>query len=324
MKIKLKLVVDQALHFYKWEQPFFNKEFELVDSPGDDVVVLAFGPDVLERAAEMPALKRVALLFPGFGFNPYHNPETKKKVIDLIERKYDAVLVNPGPVEEALKETRKTYCHPFSINVDQILKYKKIRKNLNSLIHVSANAPQKDWERSRAVMELSGLKYEVFPPRSSAVGEDSRKGTWSERLSWRYNKYITTRISPHTAFIRQNGYVSHKHIIKKYLEYDGFIHIASEKNLPQHLDGKYTASLFEAGLSGSIVFWHDTFNLGNDFETVFSVSKDPQVAANEIKEIRANLDIERHSKMTSEEIAERCEPRSIVEFRRQVIESLLD
>src|SRR5688572_13639617 len=160
MKIKLKLVVDGAFHFYRWEQPFFKKEFELVDSSGDDVVVFAFGPDVVARCAEMPALKRVALLFPGFGFNPYHNAQTKMKVVDIIERKYDAIFVNPGPIDEALRVTGKTFSHPFSVDVDQVFKYHKIRTQLNSLIHVSSMfAPQKDWERSAETMGLSGLKY---------------------------------------------------------------------------------------------------------------------------------------------------------------------
>ena len=119
------------------------------------------------------------------------------------------------------------------------------------------------------------------------------------------------------------GYKSHSEIMAKYKQYDGFVHIASEINHPHLLDGKYTATLLEAGLTGAILFWHDTFQLGNDFETIFSLSKDPAVAANELINIKNSIDVEKHSQKTWEEIADRCDPSKIAAFRKSIISKLI-
>lgn len=320
MKVKLKIFVkNAALYFLKWELPYFEKEFELVDEPGTDVVSFAFGPDVLAESANVPALKRVAVLFPGFDFNPYHNLGQREETLATIKDSYDLVFVNPGPVHDALVSSGKLVSHPFSVDVDKILKFKRIRRSLDSLVHVSADSPQKDWERSLKIMELTGLPHEVYPPRV----KPDKKITLMDRIKWRYNKYIVQTVAPTKAFRTNLGYVDHLSTIKKYVEYDGFVHIAEEKPLPHHLDGKYTAALFEAGITGAIVFWHDTFGTGNDFESVFALSKEPETAAGQILEIRKGIDVERHSRLTSEEIADRCHPQKIVAFRRRLIEGLL-
>lgn len=321
MKIKLKIFVKDAAHYFlKWELPYFNEEFELVDKPAKDVVILAFGPDILEDCINVPALKKVAILFPGFDFNPYHNIPIREKTLEIIDKYYDAVFVNPGPVATALKSSDKIIKHPFSVDVDKLLKFKKIRKSINSLVHVSADSPQKDWERSQKIMELTGLPNEVYPSRK---GLGHNKVTIKDRIKWRYNKYIVQYISPKKAFRTTRGYVDHLSTIKKYIQYDGFVHIAQEKPLPFQLDGKYTAALFEAGVTGSIIFWHDTFSEGNDFETIFSLSKEPETAAQQILEIRNEIDVEKHSILTSEEISDRCHPRKIVQYRKRIIESIL-
>jgi len=140
---------------------------------------------------------------------------------------------------------------------------------------------------------------------------------------WRYNKYIVRFISPTTAFRRNLGYASHSATIEKYVEYDGFVHIAKQKQILDRLDGKYTAALLEAGVTGAIIFWHDTYSDGNDFETIFSVSAEPEVAATQIMEIRQNISIEDHSRRTIEEISDRCHPAHIVRRRREAIEGIL-
>lgn len=318
MKTKLKIVVDKASYFLDWEIPYFRKEFDLVDEPSENAIVLAFGPDVLEFSAKLPALKRTAVLFPGFYYNPYHNLECRQKMLELVENHFDVIFVNPGPIEEALKLSNKIVSHPFSVDVDKILKFKKVRKSLTSLIHVSADSPQKDWERSKQIMELTGLKNEVYPPRSSIP-----KITWKDRIMWRYNKYVTQKFNPTKAFRTNIGYVSHRTVIRKYSEYDGFVHVAAEKQLLEHIDGKYTAALLEAGVTGSVIFWHDTLNLGNNFETVIHLPKDIDKAASEILHIRKNLDVERQSEKTSQEISDTCHPEKVVAFRRKTIERFI-
>lgn len=319
-KIKLKLLFNhKAAYFINWELPHFRENFELVDSPSKDVVLFAYGPEAFMEAVNYPARKRVGILFPGFDYNPFHNLETRRKTLELIENQYDAVLVNPGPVHDALKTSDKIYSHAFSIDIDKLRKFRRLRRNVKSLVHVSADSPQKDWERSERVMKLTGLRYEVYPPRTT----ESTSVTLSDRLRWRYNKYIVSRISPTRAFRHTLGYVDHESTIRRYIEHDGFVHIAAEKPLPNHLDGKYTAALLEAAVTGSIVFWHDTFGTGNDFETIYSLPKEPEQAASEILEIIRNIDVEKVSAETSQEVSERCDPRKIVAYRKEVIESIL-
>lgn len=317
MKIKLKIVVKQAHHFLKWEMPHFASEFELVENPAEDTVVLAFGPDVLEEAALMPAFKRVALLFPGFGFNPYHNSETKNTAVDLLKRSYNLILTNPGAIFEAFKADFNVVVHPFSIDVDSIFKFQRTRKTVENLVHISADSYQKDWERSAEIMALTKLPNEIFPPR----GE--KKVTLKSRIQWRYNKYIVKKLNPQKASLFFSGYTNHRTVMKKYRTYDGFVHIAAEKPHPLYLDGKYTASLLEAGATGAIVFWHDTFSLGNDFESVLSVDKEPSKAAEQIKQLIKSENIPHRSRLAQEEICDRCNPRQVVGLRKRAIENIL-
>jgi hypothetical protein len=119
------------------------------------------------------------------------------------------------------------------------------------------------------------------------------------------------------------GYVSHSRVIRKYQQYDGFVHVAAEKPSPVYIDGKYTAALLEAGLTGAILFWHDTLGLGNDLETVFNLPLEPEEAARELRHIRENLDVERHSRLTREEILEKYSPARSISYRAARIKELL-
>jgi hypothetical protein len=117
------------------------------------------------------------------------------------------------------------------------------------------------------------------------------------------------------------GYANHNKLIKRYHQYDGFVHIA--KHNPPATDAKYTATLLEAGATGALLFWHDTLGLGNDFETVFSLPLDVDEAAKEILNIRNNINIEGHSKRTAEEIRDRCNPDAVMRIRLASIEKAL-
>lgn len=321
VKIRLHILYNHlSEYFLKWELPYFRKHFDVVDEPSPDTVLLAFGPDMLETASELPALRRTALLFPWIDYNPYHNHVRRSEMLAIIDDSFDAVFVNPGPVQQALSTSKKLHVHPFSVDVEKLQKFKRPRTKIDRLLHVSFECPQKDWERSQRVMELTGLGFEVFPPRRNSAPQ---RVTWKDRIMWRYNKYIVSRISPTAASRTTLGYANHLSTIKKYAEYDGFVHVAADKVSMTHLDGKYTAALLEAAVTGSIIFWHDTFSNGNDFETVFPVSREPEVAAKEIREIRNSIDVERHSRRTAEEISDRCHPGKVVGFRKTVLENLL-
>jgi hypothetical protein len=318
-RIKLKITIDESAAFFlKWELPYFHREFEIVTNAGPDVVLLSYAPRSLISDLNLPAYKRVALLIPGY-VNPYYDLDQRHELLKLIEEHYDLALVNPGPVEIALSTSRKLVSHPFSVDVDKLAKVRRVRKSLDSLLHVSADAPHKDWERSERIMRSTGLPFEVFPPRQ----QPTARTTFRDRIMWRFNKYIVHSVSPTAAFRRNFGYVSHAATIAKYGEYDAFVHIATEKPLLDRLDGKYTAALLEAGVTGAIIFWHDTYNDGNDFETIFAIPAETEQAAKEILEIRKSTDIERHSQATSLEMADRCHPANVVQKRRKAIEAIM-
>jgi hypothetical protein len=103
-------------------------------------------------------------------------------------------------------------------------------------------------------------------------------------------------------------YMNHAMVVKKYQEYDGFVHVAAPFFDKTYVDGKYTACLLEAGATGAILFWHDTLGLGNDLETVFELPVEPEAAAREVLRIRQNLDVEKHSRLTQQEIRDRFAP----------------
>lgn len=109
--------------------------------------------------------------------------------------------------------------------------------------------------------------------------------------------------------------MSHEAMFDKYLAHDGFVHVARDIGHPLYLDGKYTATLIEAGISGAVVFWHDTFGLGNTLETVYSVPLDPVAAAAAIREVSAEIDIKAHSRATHVELLAASDPRTSVEAR---------
>jgi len=311
MKVHLYLHVGKASHFLSWELPYFKRYFDVVDTPSKDAVLFSFGPDALASGSQLPALKRVALLFPGFGLNPYHEIIHRYGMQKVIDEAYDLVFVNPGPIHEAFKDCKKISVIPFTVNTDMI-KVRKYRKSLNSLLHVSANYVQKDWTRSRDIMRITGLRYEVFPPRELSI---------YRRIKKKMQVMLQKQGIIFSDNIFNNKYEPHSVVIEKYHAYDGFVHVAVET--PPFVDAKYTATLLEAGLTGCILFWHDTLGLGNDFETVFDLPSDPQKAAEQILSIRQSIDIQSHSKRTAEEIYERVNPEKVMQVRFEKIMEIL-
>jgi hypothetical protein len=314
-KPRLYIHVAQATHFLRWEIPEFRKFFTMVDSPSDSTVLLSFGPDVLEEASNLPAYKRFAVLFPGFSHNPLYNLEIRKKHRSLIEKSFDKVFINPGPLEIAYKGLNNIEFYPFSIDTE-LVKLKRYRTAINSLVHVSNASPQKDWERSVEIMKKTGLKQSVFPPRSAEVyqahvSRHEKRNALRTRFGIKEKKFLPW------------GYLDHRDAIKQYHNHDGFVHVARDIKHKTFIDGKYTASLIEAGITGSILFWHDTFGLGNNLETVFSLPLDIEAAAREILEIRSSIDVRKHSIRTHEEMLSIFNPGESVKVRSEVILKLL-
>lgn len=324
MKPKLKIAVDGATHFIKWEIPYLQQHFEIVDTANEDTILLVFGPDALLPNQHIPALIRTAVLFPGFGWNPYHDLEHRVIMSKCIQENYDQVFINPGVLEYAFATLPQIRIQPFSLDTN-LVRCNQYRTKIRSLLHASADYPQKDWRRSQQVMKLTGLRNEVYPPRGSNLPQRlwskiisrnpndlSYKINW--RLKWLRKKFINK--DPRYALYRK-----HTDLVRKMQAYDGFVHIAGET--PPHVDGKYTATLLEAGLTGAILFWHDTFSLGNDFETIFSLPLEPIDAAHQIREIAKNIDVEKHSRATREEISDRCSAQNVIKMRSASIKALI-
>lgn len=315
-KPKLYIHVGRATHFLKWEIPEFKKHFTLVDQPSPDIPLLSFGPDILEEAAALPAKMRFAVLFPGFGRNPLYNLDLRKQQLKIIKENFKLIFINPGPLELAYKELNNKVFYPFSVDMDMV-KPKSFRKKLDTLLHVSNDGRQKDWQRSERIMQLTGLKHEVFPPRDDSVYEAQVK---KNELKNKLRKIVhlpPKKYLPH-------GYLDHRTIVKKYQAYDGFVHIARDIKDPVLIDGKYTASLIEAGVTGCVLFWHDTLGLGNNLETVFNLPLNEKKAAAEIMNIRSSLDIAKHSRLISEEMIDTFNPQRSVGIRAESIKKALD
>lgn len=308
-KPKLHIFVKQATHFLEWERLEFEKYFNLVNRPAEDTLLMVFGPDALEEGAKLPALKRFATLFPGFGHNPLYSEKNQSLHRGLIENYYDRVYINPGPLELAYKNLDNVEQYPFSVDTRKVT-YLGPRKSVKRIVHVSSDYPQKDWIRSQEIMEKTGLRYEVFPPRDDGFYEkDMRRNALKNKMR-RVIGLTEHKMMP-------KGYVEHSTIVKKYQKNDAFIHVARDIKDEVFIDGKYTACLIEAGLTGCILFWHDTFGLGNNLETVFSLPLDTDKAAAEIKRILASIDIEEHSRKTHEEMLRVFNPEVSVRTRAE-------
>jgi hypothetical protein len=314
-KPKLYVHVKGATHFLEWELPEFKKYFQLVDQPAADVALLCFGPDAMEEASQLPARKRFLVTFPGFGYNPLYNLEIRHLQETIIKQSFNAVFINPGPLELAYSDMPNVYFYPFSVNTD-LVKLEHYRTKLDSLIHVSNDGLQKDWQRSQKIMELTGLKNEVFPPRNDKYLKRQVKVNQGKNLFRKIVRRPSKKYLP-------LGYVDHQIVIKKYQDYDGFVHVARDIKHPGLVDGKYTASLIEAGITGSILFWHDTLGLGNTLETVFELPLDEHKAASRILDIRKSLNVEEHSRLTHQEMLDTFNPQKSVKIRADKMLELL-
>ncbi len=182
---------------------------------------------------------------------------------------------------------------------------------------MSHDNPQKDWQRSASVMAKTGLPFEVFPPRSArAIAEYDERARQADDDRRRRGEAVPERLPA--------GYFTHEETIEVYHRHDGFVHVARDVRHPEYIDGKYTAAFIEAGVSGALLFWHDTWGLGNNLETAFALPVDTRDAAARILDIRASVDIERHSLATREEMLATYNVNASVGTRARRMLELLD
>lgn len=314
IKPKLYIHCNQASHFVKWEIAEFARYFEIIDSPSENTTLMGFGPDVLEESLKLPAQNRFIVLFPGFGHNPLHDKKRREQHRSLI-KKYDGVFINPGPLEIAYAGLKNIHFYPFSID-DKLIGFKRYRKSINSLLHVSSPSPQKDWERSESIMKKTGLSYDVFPPRDNKILQRRvRINEWKNKIR------TSVGVSPKNYL--PYGYFSHKETIAQYNSHDAFVHVARDVEDPLYIDGKYTASLIEAGLTGAILFWHDTYGTKNTLGTVFELPLDPSEAAKRIMEVRSTINVYEHSRKTRQEMLDTFGLEKSVRIRADVMLSIL-
>lgn len=312
---KLYIHADKAAHFLRWELPLWAREFELVDRPSADALLLSFGPDVLDGAAALPASSRFAVLFPGFSFNPVRDLRLREHQRVLLAEGFRQVFINPGPLEIAYGDFGDVSLYPFSVDTE-LVGFRGYRRRLDSLLHVSFDNPQKDWRRSEAVMAKTGLRYAVYPPRNEKVlrldyarrVRQARLG----RLVGRHDRPLPL------------GYVSHRSTVRQYRRYDGFVHVARDVRHPEFIDGKYTAAFIEAGVSGSVLFWHDTWGLGNGLTSVIELPESTEAGARRILEVRQSADILALSRATREEMMDVFTPQHSVRVRAARMRELIE
>lgn len=316
MKPSLYIHAKAARHFLGWEIPNFRKWFEIVDAPSSNTALLAVGPDAMGEATSLPASHRFLVQYPGFGHNPLHDLEVRRQDLKLFASEYELVFVNPGPLEIAYAECPQLVLYPPCVDTSKFPRF-RARDRLDSLLHVSSRTAQKDWQRSAAIMKKSMLRHEVFPPR------DERFLRREELRSQRSAHLRGALRIPHESAL-PFGYVRHSTTIAKYRAYDGFVHVAKDVKHPTMLDGKYTATVMEAALTGALIFWHDTLNLGNTFETVFDMPINTDLSAELIRDVRSSVDIRRHSELTREEFIEKVAPEKSVELRSTAMLEIID
>jgi len=116
----LYIHVKQATHFLRWEVPIWASHFELVTAPDPSALLLSFGPDSIFEAAELPAARRYANLFPGFGCNPLRNAELRTRQLQVLSDSFAAVFINPGPLQLAYAELPNVVLYPFSVDAAAI------------------------------------------------------------------------------------------------------------------------------------------------------------------------------------------------------------
>lgn len=309
----LHIHVGQASHFLRWELPIWASHFHLVPAPDPSALLLSFGPDALFEAARMPASGRFANLFPGFGANPLHNRELRARHLQVLDESFAGVFINPGPLQLAYNDLPHVILYPFSVDTASIPF--SVRHRIESLLHASADYPQKDIERNQAVMQATGLSFEVFPPRRASRWNRGGLPYRLEGAALRTASHAGALLHLKQTSPQHAGYEPHQLLYDKYLSHDAFVHVAADIRHPLYIDGKYTATLMEAAISGALVFWHDTFALGNDLETVFTLPEEPKAAAAEILKVRGTVDVESHSRSTRAEFLDRFDPHRSVAIR---------
>src|SRR5207247_1486247 len=101
-------------------------------------------PASLPIFAPPPETPPLGRRVPGFGCTPYHNVDYRRRVLEVVDRSYDLLLVNPGPLEVAYSACSKLALCDFSVD-SRLVRCDRYRRSLDSLIHISADYPQKDW-----------------------------------------------------------------------------------------------------------------------------------------------------------------------------------
>jgi len=309
----LHLHIGAATHFLGWERPRYAEHFDLLEQPRADAHLHVFGPDVLDAGAALPASSRSAYLFPGFvDPSPYWDEASRRRTEDVLQSSYDLVFVNPGPMAALFGHLPHTRIVPFSVDVAKVPF--RARTEVRTLLHASADYAHKDWPRSEAVMAATGLPHEVFPPRDDTI---KRHWTNGRIARLRANLVLRTVHLPWRFPVGVLRYVPHEVTIARYLAHDGFVHVAGPA--PPGLDGLYTATLIEAGLSGAITFWHDTLGLGGFLDTVVELPLDPPAAADALLRAIDAMDVADRSRATHAEMLATFSPAAAVAKRAAAI-----
>jgi hypothetical protein len=269
-----RLIIGQIENFhFSWMNDEFRKYFREVivtstpycPAREDDVLMVNA---CMGSFQDFPCKRKFGILLPGFSFHPFKRPEQFSEMKPMFV-KYDAIFCDEAPVGAAVKRdgTCKNFHYvPISANSYDFKKTRK-RDKFRKIIQVASHGPEKGRDVSKQAMMLMPYKWELIPGDTEDYFQRSQA-----------------------------------QMIATYQEADGFLHPGKVGPAPGYfVDGKYTVSLIEAGLSGCIIFWHDAMGHGNSMETVFEVSLNPREIAARVQEVVGSIDLDAHSTKTAEE-----------------------
>lgn len=297
--INKRIIIAQKnhnFHFSQHDKYEFKKYFRevvyhyLIDDPElkeikkDDILFVYAHIGFYEKAA---AENKFGILYPGFGFHPFKNPEQAKQVEPRFDQ-YKAIFMNEGPIWETYKHKSNAILAPLSCDPNVFKKTRK-RNTFKRMVHIAGQTGSfKGRHISKEVFNLLPYECEQVP----AEGEPM---------------YIPYDRIPG---ILQNA--------------DGFLFPSIIGDPPHYpIDAKYNVSFTEAGMCGLIMFWHDALGTGNTMETVFEIPIDPIGIAEKVKEVINNIDLDRHSILTAQEFYDKCNMYDAIKFKVDIIKRFL-
>ena len=282
MKPKLYIRIVACEYWLSWVTPELAKLFDIVDEPSPDVAMLAYGQDSAQEAlrSKVPSRVRVATFLPGITWHPNPVEDAESNKVCRYVARQYDVLF-VNPGPLELAFADMANCKVILPSYDVDIRFRR-RMDIGYLLHAGVPTPQKNRVRNIEIMRKTGLDWDVQP--------------------------------------RSTNRLPRRELVHRYLAADAVIQVSRKTGLREYLEGKYTACMMEAGATGAILFWHDVWGLGSDFDCIVPIPNTSKEAAAVILET-AEGDVEALSAATSAEIRKKCHPRNEAQAIFEAIEA---